>query len=108
MYYKKLETEVPITKIGCVYESFYFYGGCLFLKYSDDNVPSEELTEITQEEFEKNEPLPESTIPVLTDFELLMQANTDAELRDLEIRQNQELLAQQITDIEVALLGGDR
>lgn len=43
-----------------------------------------------------------------TEIELLMQSIADAELRDLVTQQNQELLAQQITDIEVALLGGDK
>lgn len=61
-------------------------------------------------------PLPEAPIPseapippepVLTDFELIMQANIDAELRDLEIQQNQEILAQQLTNIELELLGGN-
>ncbi|WMI80892.1 hypothetical protein [Anaerotignum sp. MB30-C6] len=45
--------------------------------------------------------------PGPTDMELLMQANTDAELRDLEIQQGQEMLAQQMTDIELAVLGGN-
>ncbi len=44
--------------------------------------------------------------PELTDMELLMQANANTELRDLEIQQNQELLAQQMADIELELLGG--
>ncbi|MCQ4935044.1 hypothetical protein [Anaerotignum propionicum] len=43
-----------------------------------------------------------------TETERIMQAMTDAELRDMVTQQNQELLAQQITDIEVALLGGGR
>lgn len=43
-----------------------------------------------------------------SDTQDIMQGFTDSELRDLEIQQNQELLAQQITDIEVALLGGDK
>src|SRR5690606_20790629 len=42
----------------------------------------------------------------LTDTERIMQSFTDAELRDLEIQQNQELLAQQMADIELAMLGG--
>jgi len=46
--------------------------------------------------------------PEPTETERIMQGFTDSELRDLEIQQNQELLAQQITDIEVALLGGGR
>ncbi|AMJ41000.1 hypothetical protein [Anaerotignum propionicum] len=56
--------------------------------------------------YEYAEPEPAMAQP--TDLELLMQAQADSELRDLVIQQNQELLAQQMTDIEVALLGGDR
>lgn len=41
-----------------------------------------------------------------TDTERIMQAMTDSELRDLEIQQGQEMLAQQMTDIELAVLGG--
>ena len=43
----------------------------------------------------------------LTDVELLMQVNADADLRDLEIQQNQELLAQQMAEIELIILGGN-
>jgi hypothetical protein len=42
-----------------------------------------------------------------TDTQQLMQSMTDAELRDLENQQNQELLAQQMADIELAMLGGN-
>ncbi|NCC17218.1 MAG: hypothetical protein EOM28_13015 [Clostridia bacterium] len=42
-----------------------------------------------------------------TETEIIMQAMTDGELRDLEIQQGQELLAQQITDIELVVLGGN-
>lgn len=38
--------------------------------------------------------------------EIIMQAMTDAELRDFEIQQGQEMLAQQMADIELAVLGG--
>ena len=51
---------------------------------------------------------PEKVEPEPTETERMMQGFTDSELRDLEIQQNQELLAQQITDIEVALLGGGK
>ena len=46
-------------------------------------------------------------IPQCTDTEVLMQVMTDAELRDLEIQQNQELLAQQMGEIELMILGGN-
>ncbi|WP_312071808.1 hypothetical protein [Anaerotignum propionicum] len=108
MYYKKQRNEPPIVRTGCVYAESYFYNGYLYLKFAVNNIPSEELTEITQEEYEANKPvIPEPELEQ-TETELLMQANTDSELRDLEIQQNQELLAQQLTDIEVALLGGGR
>ena len=64
--------------------------------------------EVTFEYFDIPVPV-EPIVPEepLTDIELIMQANTDAELRDLEIQQNQEILAQQMTDIELVLLGGN-
>ncbi|WMI81609.1 hypothetical protein [Anaerotignum sp. MB30-C6] len=52
-------------------------------------------------------PKPEPPTPEPTDVERIMQAYTDAELRDLEIQQGQEMLAQQMTDIELAVLGGN-
>lgn len=64
--------------------------------------------EVTFEYFDIPIPV-EPVVPEepLTDIELIMQANTDAELRDLEIQQNQEMLAQQMADIELAMLGGN-
>ncbi|AMJ40466.1 hypothetical protein [Anaerotignum propionicum] len=41
------------------------------------------------------------------DTQQIMQAFTDVELRNLEIQQRQELLAQQIANIELAMLGGN-
>lgn len=41
-----------------------------------------------------------------TDNQIIMQAMADAELRDMQIQQGQEMLAQQMTDIELAVLGG--
>ena len=57
MYYKKQGNTSPVIKAGCVYDESYFYEGYLFLKYSVGNIPSEELTEITQEEYEANKPV---------------------------------------------------
>lgn len=112
MYYKKQGNVPPVIKAGFVYKESYYHSGYLFLEYFTNNVPSEEIDEITQEEYETNKPiikLPEPEIhPEPTETERIMQGFTDSELRDLEIQQNQELLAQQITDIEVALLGGGR
>ncbi|WP_312047779.1 hypothetical protein [Anaerotignum sp.] len=110
MYYKKYGNEPPVIKTGCVYEESYLHEGNLFLKYSKDNIPSEKLMEVSSEEYKANKPIssvPE-TIKESTETEQLMQAMTDAELRDMVTQQNQELLAQQMTDIEVALLGGDK
>lgn len=47
-----------------------------------------------------------SVVPQLSNIELFMQAMTDSELRDFEIQQGQELLAQKVADIELAMLGG--
>mgnify|MGYP000910979328 FL=1 len=48
----------------------------------------------------------EPELPGATDIELLMQAQADAELRDFAIQQGQEMLAQQMADIELTVLGG--
>ena len=44
--------------------------------------------------------------PEPTEIEILMQALADGEIRDFEIQQGQELLAQQLADIELMILGG--
>ena len=72
MYYKKQGSEIPIIKAGCVYDAIYFYDGYLYLKYAENNVPSEDLEEITQEEYEANEPIipePEPQEPILSETE---------------------------------------
>lgn len=108
MYYKKQGIQPPVIKRGSVYKESYLFDGYLYLKYQKDNVPLEPLEEITREEYEINKPvIPEPPTPEPTNMELLMQANSDAELRDLEIQQGQEMLAQQMTDIELAMLGGN-
>lgn len=43
-----------------------------------------------------------------TDIQKIMQVMTDGELRDLETKEKQELMAQQIAEIELMFLGGDR
>lgn len=64
MYYKKQGNTSPVIKAGCVYDESYFYDGYLFLKYPGNNIPSEELTEITEEEYETNKPAtPDSEPP---------------------------------------------
>lgn len=42
-------------------------------------------------------------MPEPTDTELIMQALSDTEIRDIEARQERELLAQQMTDMELML-----
>ena len=70
MYYKKQGNEPPITKAGCTYDASFFYDGYLYLKYSGSNIPSEELTEITQEEYEANKPVTPEPEPEPTPQEI--------------------------------------
>lgn len=70
------------------------------IHYSNGTVVKQSINAVTELQLE--------SVPEPTETERIMQGFTDSELRDLEIQQNQELLAQQITDIEVALLGGGR
>lgn len=72
MYYKKQGNEPPVIKSGCAYEESYFYDGYLFLRYSVGNVPSEELTEITKQEYAENKPEPEPQEPPLSATEQAM------------------------------------
>lgn len=51
-------------------------------------------------------PVPEVEEPHFTKEELFMQAMTDSELRDIEAQEERKMLAQQMTDIELAVLGG--
>lgn len=57
MYYKMQGNTPPAIKAGCAYDESYFMGGYLYLKYSQSNIPSEPLGEITQEEYEANKPI---------------------------------------------------
>lgn len=52
------------------------------------------------------EDIPEPPTPEPTDTELIMQTLFDSELRDFEGTEERALLAQQMTDIELAILGG--
>lgn len=109
MYYKKQGDLLPVIKTGHVYEESYFSNGYLFLKYSGNNIPTEKLTEVSQQEYEANKPVvPPQPKPAAepTDTERIMQEMTDAELRDFETQKRQEVMAQQMTDIEILLLGG--
>lgn len=49
----------------------------------------------------------ENTEPQLTDTQQVMQAFSDAEIRDFEAQEERKMLAQQMTDIELAMLGGN-
>ena len=82
MYYKKQGNIPPVIKAGCVYEESYFHDGYLFMKYSVNNVPSEELTEVSKEEFETNK-------PVILEPELIMPEPTEQDFLQAEILLNQ-------------------
>ncbi|KXL53509.1 hypothetical protein CLNEO_07350 [Anaerotignum neopropionicum] len=71
MYYKKQGNEPPVIKSGCAYTESYYFDGYLFLKYSIGNTPSEELAEITQEEFEANKPVIPEPEPQPTEQDIL-------------------------------------
>ncbi len=74
-------------------------GEYVYTHYSNGAVVKQSVNAVNDVKMHEEEPF--------TDIELLMQANIDAELRDLEIQQNQEILAQQMSSIELAILGGN-
>ncbi len=76
MYYKKQGNTPPIIKSGCVYAECYFYDGYLFFKYYAGNIPSEELTEITQVEYEINKPIIPEPDPTPSPEDIISAANT--------------------------------
>lgn len=57
MFYKKQGNISPTIIAGCAYEESYSYDGYLFFKYPSGDIPSEELVEITKEEYEANKPV---------------------------------------------------
>lgn len=87
MYYKKERNIPPVVKSGCVYEESYFYDGYLFLKYAVGNVPSEYLTEITQEEYETNKPIIPEPEPTPTDQDALY-AEVIKQLNEINLKLN--------------------
>jgi len=96
MYYKKQGNLLPEIKAGCVYEESYFYEGYTFLKYEVNNIPSEELMEITQEEYEANKPIipePEPPEPTPTEQEILQS----------EMLLNQQQIISKQTEIDMTL-----
>ena len=74
-------------------------GNYLDLMVSETPALVEKLEYVTQEV----EPTP---IPQTTDTELIMQAFSDQEIRDFAAQEERKILAQQMTDIELAVLGG--
>lgn len=56
MYYKTEKNELPVIKSGSIYDEVYSFEGCFYLKYEPDNFPTEELCEITEEEFLEHRP----------------------------------------------------
>ena len=89
MYYKKQGNVPPVIKAGCVYEESYFHDGYLFMKYSVNNVPSEELIEILQKEFEVNKPampVPEPAVTEPTEQDFLQ---AEILLNQVSILENQ-------------------
>ena len=99
MYYKKQGYEPPVIKAGCVYEESYFYDGYLFMKYSVNNIPSEELIEILQEEFEANKPAmlePESTTSEPTEQDFLQAEILLYQVSILENQQAQDAVMAEI------------
>ena len=85
MYYKKYGSALPIIKAGCVYEESYFHDGYLFLKYAVGNAPSEELTEIMQEEYETNKPVIPEPEPTPTSQDAI-NAEILKMLNDLQLK----------------------
>lgn len=105
MFYKKQGNIPPVIKSGCVYEESYFYDGYLFLKYMKGNIPSEELTEITHEEYEENKPIiPESELDTMEPTE---QDFVQAEilLNQVAILENQKAQDAAIAAILLGQLG---
>lgn len=51
------------------------------------------------------EPVPEPE-PEATAEQLIMQSLADSEIRDYEAQYERELIAQQLTDIEISMIGG--
>ena len=105
MYYKKQGNVPPVIKAGCVYEESYFHDGYLFMQYSVNNVPSEELIEILQEEFEANKPVilePEPTVPEPTEQDFLQ---AEILLNQVSILENQRAQDAVMAEILLGQLG---
>ncbi|AMJ40704.1 hypothetical protein [Anaerotignum propionicum] len=96
MYYKKQGNVLPEIKAGCVYEESYSYEGYIFLKYEVNNIPSEEIVEITKEEYKANKPI----IPELEPdpMELI-----EDEVLQAEMLLNQQLILSKQTEIDITL-----
>lgn len=96
MFYKKQGNIPPVIKSGCVYEESYFYDGYLFFNYMKGNIPSEELTEITQEEYGENKPIiPESELDTMEPIE--------HEILQAEMLLNQQMILSKQSEIDMTL-----
>jgi hypothetical protein len=105
MYYKKNGTKPPVIRTGCVYGESYYCNGYMYLKYSFGNIPSEELTEITQEEYEANKPIipePEPTAPEPTEQDFLQ---AEILLNQVTILENQRAQDAVMAEILLGQLG---
>lgn len=69
--------------------------------YEDGQVTFEYVSPV-----ELDENTPTEVLPQPTDTQLVMQAFSDAEIRDFEAQEERKMLAQQMADIELAVLGG--
>ena len=96
MYYKKEGNIPPAIKAGCVYEESFFCNGYLYFKYWGNNIPSEELTEITQEEFEANK-------PAISEPELPEPEPLEQEVLKAEMLLNQQMILSKQKEIDMTL-----
>lgn len=105
MYYKKQGSKPPVIKAGCVYEESYSHGGYLFLKYCINNVPSEELIEVSKEEYEAAKPVilePEPTTSEPTEQDFLQ---AEILLNQVTILENQHAQDAVMAEILLGQLG---
>lgn len=96
MYYKKEGNVLPVTKVGSVYEESYLYEGYLFLKYEENNIPWEDIVEITKEEYEENR-------PVIPEWEPDTMEPIEDEVLKAEMLLNQQMILSKQKEIDMTL-----
>lgn len=96
MYYKKQGDTPPMIMSGSVYNESYTIDGCLYLKYYQNNTPSETLEEITQEEYEANKPTMEEEV-------LTLAEPTEEEILQAEMLLNQQKMINRQNEQDVVL-----